>query len=274
MTEFINCSSEEEAKEVLTKFKENRSDAIFRGEDRKYSTTVPVVERLDEPEMISFLVAVTPNLVGHMWQNRLKSLITSTCGILTVKDEPFGAADLVDGVYDMEPRNIDWGFYGLMQHYGIPTNWLDLTRNPDTALYFASIENDETHGVIFYGTIDDFYNKARIIDVARFASSLRKIFPIEESRPERQDALALRLEGNTDFRSHMHCVQFPKSNNIRRDKKRYFPPDALKVWIMGQVVDYWLDFRTRVKSMGEHDDNELTKHDNRIRTVIQHLKLW
>lgn len=269
-----DCSSADEARAILVDFKAKSDDAYFRGEARYYPSTVPALYRLGVAEAMAFYSAAIPNLVGHMWQPRLSRFLTNACGILTLNDEPFGAADLVNGAYDMEPHNVDWGFYGLMQHYGIPTNWLDLTREADVAMYFASMPNDENTATIFYGSIEDFYESGVVIDVAGFASQLRQILPIDKSRPECQSALALRLRGENDFRSHAKCLRFPKDVSSRPGDSGYFPADALKVWVMGQVVDYWLDFRTRVNSMGMLDDADVQEHDDRIRTAIRQLNLW
>lgn len=274
MNQEYGCVSAEEARATLAHFKSKNNDAYFRGEARLYPSTMPALLRLGVPEAVALLFATIPNLVGHMWQQRLSRFLTNSCGILTFKDEPFGAADLVDRGSDTEPHNVDWGFYGLIQHYGIPTNWLDMSRDPDVAIYFASTPNGEEFGAVFYGSIGDFRGSGVVIDVADFARQLRQIVPIETSRPERQSALALRLCGEKDFRSHAKCVRFRKDVYSRRFDDDYFPPDALKAWVLGQVVDYWLDFRTRAHLVESLADPEVQEHDDRIRTVIRHLNLW
>lgn len=48
-----------------------------------------------------------------------------------------------------EPYN-DWEWVSLAQHYGIPTRLIDWTENPLIALYFASRDNPNKDGALFF----------------------------------------------------------------------------------------------------------------------------
>ena len=98
---------------------------IFRGEHKRYSSTVPplnrIIEKIDNPREKELY-----RVIAHMrkWQ---------FAGVLwQINVVPYWEAKLCDVNYD-----------ALAQHYGFPTHLLDLTNDFRTALFFATCKYDK-----------------------------------------------------------------------------------------------------------------------------------
>lgn len=260
-----------EALDFLEEFKKIKGKrAVFRGESAHYSKTLPSIYRQDKATKDA-LRAVNLNLASHIYDYKLCEHLQDYYGLTLYKGKEFGANNLINPDSDLDARHTFYGLVGLMQHYGIPTQWLDFTRSPAVALTFASTNNSSEIGYVYYGDYWDF-ELGIMIDLSQFAKDLRSILPLPESRPERQQALAYRPPYEPQcVRKDLNKIEFLKENYNHQDYEYLFPKDALRIWFMGQIVDYYMDYIARKRRFnieaGVHPDTD----DSGLKSSIEHL---
>lgn len=260
---------------------ENKDNFIFRGENNDYLTITPCLYRQidDLMKSISFMI---PNICLHIIDNKLKQYITNNNEFTFLEEEPFGAKNLVDNS-DSTFLNISYGIEALLQHYGLPTRWIDFTANVDTALYFANQDESTGIGYVYYCKIDQFSaSDALIVNLSDFTMQLRKVLQFPKTRPESQNAYALRtIFENIRYSYKLESIKFRKEKEyIGKTHKEMFPPDALRTWLMGQIIDYFWDYKKRLKMYLEKENKseaEVARYENLTKNfekVISHLGLW
>jgi hypothetical protein len=271
--------SSDEALEFLQNYKAKVGHkAIFRGEAALYPETLPSIYRHDEVTKKA-LTQVIPNLALHIFDTKLRFHLEDFYGLTLYKGEPFGANDLISPSSDMDGRHTFRGLVGLMQHYGIPTEWVDFTSSPSVSIAFAARSNKSTTGYVYYGQFMDLSNEGIIIDLCRFAKDLRSILPLPESRPERQHALAFRPYEVQCVRQKLERLEFIKDSSNLYCYSDLFPGDALRTWFMGQVVDYYMDYierkrRLNVEFQGIDPDEDESGLTSSLEHLITEWNLW
>lgn len=269
----------DEALEFLESYKAKVGNkAVFRGEAALYPSTLPSIYRLDEVTKKA-LTQVIPNLALHIFDVKLRSQLEDYYGFTLYKGEPFGANDLINPDSDMDGRHTFRGLVGLMQHYGIPTEWVDFTSSPSVSLAFAVRSNKSTIGYVYYGQCRDLSNEGIMIDLSKFAKDLRSILPLPESRPERQHALAFRPYEFQCVRQKLERLEFIKDPYNPYGYSDLFPRDALRTWFMGQVVDYYMDFierkrRFNAEVTGIDPDEDESGLTSSLEHLITEWNLW
>jgi len=243
---------------------------LLRGESRYYDTCFPSFKRTE-----SFLefAGVLVNLRTHIFDSKIRSWVQMDYEFVYYNGQPFGARNLLDQG-DLSVKHIMWGLEGLLQHYGFPTMWIDLTFDVETALYFACQENESEIGFLYY-TENYNFNWGELIDIASFAKDLRNIIRIPDTRPERQKGLALRAR--YDLKPRLKCLKVRKPTVIPNRDDYFFPRDALKMWLYGQLIDYYYDYLIRSQAFlergyGNKDDHE--QYQASLEKVISHYGLW
>ncbi len=265
----------EDALTLLTEFQQSTGHrAIFRGESRFYARTLPSIERLEDQKKIP-LQMIIPNLVRHICDSKLQPFLENNWGFIEYQGQEFGANDLIDPVDSCEPRHTAWGVTALMQHYGIPTEWIDYTKEPKIAMLFASGESDSETGYVYYGDYWELEHRGVLIDLDNFIFDLKKIFPLPESRPEKQRALAFRPQMRLCGRAGMNQICFKKKEFTRDLDSKLFPKDPMRTWFMGQLVDYSIDYTQRSRAFYKEKDkpnpDEIT---NALTALMDEYSLW
>lgn len=262
----------ERARRLLQDYAKQQKNACFRGEAQPYPSTAPSVCRLNQEIGDAFSIYLNPNLALHIFDEKIRHLVENRMGFTTLNGVPFGCPNLADDSYECEPRHVMRGLDGLLQHYGFPTNWIDIARDFEPALIFANQHNESSLCRVFFGDFTHFEGHGKVIDIAKFAAQLRQIIPIDASRPEQQSGLAVRLYDNSSFRDFMYCVEFPKSP-IVPDATELYPLDGLGTWLKGLAIDYRFDVRKRIQINRESSDEIYRMHLDKIEICMSHLNL-
>lgn len=94
---------------------------------------------------------------------------------LSVNELEQSESTLINQFYNCSPEMFsrcksDFEMIALMQHYGLPTRFLDFTRNPLVALWFACQPNSELVDAAVYVVASNTYTSKRMVDlICRFA---------------------------------------------------------------------------------------------------------
>lgn len=212
----------------------------------------------------------------HIFQNKILKFAKTEYEYVFLNNKPFGANNILNPE-DLSVKHSIWGLEGLLQHYGFPTVWLDVTFDLKTAMYFACTKNESDFGYLYYQE-DYNSNWGVLTDLDLFAKDLRQIIPIPESRPEKQNALALRVwDWKNDVRPAFKCVKFRKEDCEFGNDDFYFPKDTLETWFKGQLIDYYFDFLERSNRFLKEQGTDPKEHDwyiQGIEKLITKFDLW
>ena len=122
-----------------------------------------------------------------------------------VRSNPEYEVQFYDEIINLYPEefcneNTYFDKLSKMQHYGIPTRLLDITKNPYIALYFACEKHFNEYGVIriYLTTIDKIKNNDDVELNQNLEEVLRKVSPLGQQSKKFED-----------------CIVRPKLNNMR-----------------------------------------------------------
>ncbi len=217
-TSFKECIRQVES-DFQVDLSNNKSAVLLRGENDLYPKT--------EPSMRRFLTA---------YENETKEYIESF--LLT---SPFIDFQEIYSEYHAELNNLsEIESLGFLQHYGFPTDLIDLSPSIKTAHFFAHRGNaDKMYayiGVFDTSSVSNYYD---IVDISNHPYALR---------PKMQNAWALRHErGIFDFKSKkcdklfkVHWYKFKKAESdiidINRNDPFVYPKESEVVHFFSEDV--------------------------------------
>jgi hypothetical protein len=141
---------------------------LFRGESSQYATTTATMQRISGEQCLSPRARdLVPGIVKYL-EEHLRDFLNMS---------------------EMESA-------GFAQHYGLPTELIDLTSSPKTAGFFATGGMPGTSGYLAAFPVTSLASSSILIDLRNHTSA---------ERPRRQDAFAIFNRRHTDLKSN-ECV--------------------------------------------------------------------
>ena len=134
--DMITISSAKETIEyLLAEIADYPSSVFFRGENKLHPSLLPSFYRLpeeDRRQQSGRYIAMTLSLLETVIYRH----IMVSYGVPLYKDgEYFGGNDLISKYQGGSTREVVWQVQALLQHYGYPTDWLDITFSPRAAVF-------------------------------------------------------------------------------------------------------------------------------------------
>lgn len=133
-------------------------------------------------------------------------------------------------------RHHESSFQSMLQHYGWPTYWLDITPDPEVAIFFAYHDFSSNHiltdgeGYIHYWDLREMLisnelNRGNnvVMDLSTLGEILSIVFKSPHNRPKNQKAFAIKLESDWDiqqlnkFKKTIIVKRSPKDGVINKD---------------------------------------------------------
>jgi hypothetical protein len=232
---------------------------IFRGESNRYPTMQPSFLRQPEGAQAYHL-----SLISNFSQFILGTLLSPFLEFRSdgpyYKGKWFGNLEWVEKYGSGTPSYTDskWQLESLLQHYGWPTPWLDITFDPRVAVFFAALDfsnrglftTGEGYVHIWSSTaIREAYLifDTPLIDLKPVSDILADALGKKSTRPQAQAAGSIRLGfGNNSeprLRSLRSTISFTRHDaiDVLHGFDHYFPQDALAA-TLNEFEGLYLDY--------------------------------
>lgn len=248
---------------------------MFRGEHKLYPTVIPSLYRLPAHERTDAGIFIT-NLVSHLLDDILWPSLDFEADGAYFRGNPLGDPEIITQVRsDVSYLDSAHQLQALFQHYGWPTNWLDVTYDVRVAMFFASFNfasnqlETKGEGHIYWWEsskiYETFFSNVDIIDLRHLSALLAGALNAEATRPSRQNAAAIKMGlpiglGLNGFDERMasirNVVKFQRHDvaDVVDQLEHYYPPDGLKVLLESFQRKY---LRWAKNYSNEHPDDRI-----------------
>lgn len=164
---------------------------LFRGEASQYPTTTATMQRVSgEPGLSTRARDLVPGLVNYL-EKQLRDFLNMS---------------------EMDSA-------GFAQHYGLPTELIDLTASPKVAAFFAASGMPGTRGYLAAFPVTSIVSSSILIDLRNHKSA---------ERPRRQEAFAIFNRRHTDLKSSACVAELSSTwftfTLLESDKDLYYYP--------------------------------------------------
>jgi hypothetical protein len=177
---------------------------LFRGEDSLYEYRQPAIWRLGSEIHRQAQHVRTSGISRLFLEQEITPRISESRGIPLHNGQWLGDFDLCywhDGIPSY--RQIYWQVVALLQHYGYRTAYLDITFDPQVALFFSSYSaslkrvHTDGQGYVYQWSIaevcQELYSKVLLTSLTKLSEFLRQESASQTSRPGMQVAGSLRV---------------------------------------------------------------------------------
>ena len=235
---------------------------VFRGEWQAYPQIRTSLSRRNTDEQ-AFLKVLVNNLSIHLLDKYVSPVVE------TRPDGPFYKGKWLGDLHIAERYLanpsflwVHWQIQALLQHYGWPTHWLDVTFDPRVALFFASLNYKagclalEGRGYLHVWSLAALsahgsYFDTPVVGLRPISGLLADVCGVVAVRPGAQHAAAMRIPSGQVaidlhlLESRIALIEFERSDaaSVCDPVTTYFPPDPLSVELdtfESQYADWYL----------------------------------
>jgi FRG domain len=219
---------------------------LFRGECERYPTMGPSISRRSKDDQNNLNTLVTA-FGYHVVIDLLGPFLEFRDEGPYYKGKWIGRLDWHDA-YINGPSYvaIKWQVESVLQHYGWPTPWLDVTFDPTVAVFFASYDFDKQAfttdgcGYFYIWSLkairsSPLYLDVPVVDLDPISAVLSDALAVKSTRPQAQVAGSLGIRSRVEevakdvLRDLRTTVVFKRGDALEfvHGKDYYFPQDPL-----------------------------------------------
>lgn len=219
---------------------------LLRGESSRHPSLLPSVYRVNDADR-SHTISLVSSLSLHLLSDYLGPHLDFRADGPYYKGKWVGRRDWGEATLaDPSFLWVLWQVESVLQHYGWPTPWLDVTFDPRVAVFFACLDYPnqrivtEGNGYIYAWHLStirgqaDLAFDAPVVDLKPICGVLAGVFRTASTRPEAQAAGSIRIPWTRPtiearLRELRTILTFPRHDALETvgDYGTYFPDDPL-----------------------------------------------
>lgn len=219
---------------------------VFRGESDYYPFRLPSAARGDE-DLLERNILYNRALSIFVYDEFISPKLRKTSYGPIYDNSLLLSIDKLGIAYGEGYAQLSWRIQSVFQHYGLSTQWIDLTSDPKVALFFAAW--DASHqkllldgtGYVYFTTVSSLAlsGSSPLVDLSGTSDLFAAILGVTSERPRAQSALSFRSGWNMAQIAHsstyFECVSFRRTSELSLlNPAQFFPyeplADTIRKW--------------------------------------------